>query len=178
MRAHVMFDHKPSAPNCGPTFVKNQYWSYKMKKIILKLAFLLAIAFPFVASSGVVSAFTSNHIDWPFIQSVGGISVGTPKQIESGIWNIPIDCDVSGLRTITVKPTTLNSALVVRKVKSKIQSGTLFIWVITSVVDKQNHSPSATGTTIKNMKPGSYPVEYLNPDGTTIPIKVVEFKTT
>ena len=48
--------------------------------------------------------------DWKFIQDIGGMSVGNPYKNSDGIV-LPINCDVSGLRTITRKPTILNSDL-------------------------------------------------------------------
>ena len=138
---------------------------------------LLAVAFPLCGCAGLISIFTSDHRDWTFIQSVGGLFVGNPKHLESDNWYLPIDCDVSGIRTITIKPTTVNSALVVRKIKTKVKLNTVQIWVITSVADKQNISSSSTGVTLKGITEGSYKIEYLNPDGTTISIKTVEFKT-
>jgi hypothetical protein len=135
-----------------------------MKNLIIKLTVLLAIAFPVTGGCGLVSIFTSDHVSWSFMQSVGGISVGTPNYLESGKWHIPVDCDVSGFKTITVKPTMINSALVVRKIKTKVKADSIQVWVITSVVDKHNKSPSSSGATLKNITEGSYKIEYLNPD--------------
>jgi hypothetical protein len=52
------------------------------------------------------------RVDWEFIQSAGGISIGNPYiDRASNFLVIPINQDFSGNRTITIAPTLRNSGL-------------------------------------------------------------------
>lgn len=79
-------------------------------KYIITLIFLLSTAFAF---SDVAGFLTRETKAWKFVQSVGGMRVS--------INNIPllVECDVSGTKNVTVKPTMVNSALGVRELKHK-----------------------------------------------------------
>lgn len=48
------------------------------------------------------------------MQSVGGLRIDAPVVEADGSTYLPLLCDVSGLQTITVKPTAMNSSQVVR----------------------------------------------------------------
>ena len=109
------------------------------------------------------------------IQSVGGLRVGNPvKQIDGTIF-LPVICNVSGLDTITVKPTMLNSAFVVKKIAAKYRKDRILIQVVTCVVDNK-HVSATKGIGLGKPKKGSYQVEYLNPDGSTVLLKTVDIK--
>ena len=120
-----------------------------------------------------VSLLTSKGQSWEMIQSVGGLRVDDPVMQGDGMVFLPIVCNVSGLDTITVKPTMLNSALVVRKLTARRGMDRIRIQVVTCVVDNKHISVSK-GVTLGRMKPGAYYVEYLNPDGTTVMVRRIE----
>ena len=83
----------------------------------LAAGILLAAA---ASCTGIAGLVTAQHRDWRFVQSVGGIGVDSPR-IEGGKGGVlPVACDVSGLREFTVKPTTLNSGLVTRRVACRV----------------------------------------------------------
>lgn len=63
-----------------------------------------------------------------YINSVGGISVGTPYLDEED-WFLPVNVDLSGLQFITCKPTQLNSAVICSKIKHEITDSLIFITV-------------------------------------------------
>ena len=120
-----------------------------------------------------VSILTSHGQSWEMIQSVGGLRVENPvKQIDGTIF-LPVICNVSGLDTITVKPTAINSALVVRKIAVKQRKEKIQIQVVTCVVDNK-HTSVAKGVSLGKMPEGTYQLEYLNPDGTTVNLKEVK----
>jgi len=109
------------------------------------------------------------------IQSVGGLRVDNPVTQDDGSVFLPVVCNVSGLEAITVKPTTLNSGLVVRKIKSKVLQNKIQIQVVTCVVDKK-HTSISKGVSLGKIKPGTYQVEYLNPNKSTIKLRKIEIK--
>src|SRR5881394_3841678 len=102
--------------------------------------FLAAIAL-LVAVAGCdtisLSAVRSSR-DWQFIQSVGGIALGTPQRDDHGDVILPIRCDVSGTRTITVHPTALNSALVCEHPSVRVRSPTVFLTIRTTMATNRN----------------------------------------
>lgn len=89
------------------------------------------------------------------------------------IW-LPIICNVSGLENITVKPTMVNSALVVRKLEYKVDNDKILIYLETSLIDDQNKDIKTKGILLENIKPGVYRVEYLNPDKSSHFIREIE----
>ena len=95
--------------------------------------------------------------DWAFVQSVGGLSIGEPFH-KDGSWHLPVRCDVSGLRTITTKPTSLNSALTCSTV-ARVEKDAIYIAVITRLPGSQNSAacPPARLGSIAN---GRYKVFY------------------
>jgi hypothetical protein len=63
-----------------------------------------------VAASCFSCGASAQARDWAFVQSAGGLAFDAPYK-ENGAWVLPVRCDVSGLKAITTKPATLNSAL-------------------------------------------------------------------
>ena len=122
-----------------------------------------------------VSLVTSRGQSWEMIQSVGGLRVDNPVTHADGTVSLPVVCNVSGLDTITVKPTMLNSALVVRKIAVRCRQDRIQIQVVTCVADN-THASVSTGASLGRMKPGPYLVEYLNPDGTTVRLREIEIR--
>ena len=139
-------------------------------------AMLVGLAIVGVSCSTLMGCVTSRHINWDFVQAVGGIRVGDPQPVANGEWAVPVECDVSGLTAVTTQPSTLNSALVVKDVQLQAQQGKIVVWVITCVVtDQHKESHWTRSITLKGVKQGKYAVQYLNPDGSTVDLRSVEF---
>jgi len=95
------------------------------------------------------------------MQSVGGVKVERPYR-EAGTVYLPVVCDVSGLQAVTVRPTTVNSGLVVRKVGVAVEGANLYIWVTTSLP----HGSASAGcgaAALGHVPPGKYAVFYGKP---------------
>jgi hypothetical protein len=90
-----------------------------------------------------MAVVTSEQRDWNFIQSVGGLAVGEPQKLADGNYRLPINCDVSGLKQVTIKPTLINSALAVRETGCAVRGQTIQLWVKTCVLDAKHNSPAA-----------------------------------
>jgi len=67
--------------------------------------FVRRVTFSLTFAAFLVAGCTSERRDWVFVQSVGGIAVGNPHRTPSGVM-LPVFVDVSGLRTITTKPSS------------------------------------------------------------------------
>ena len=151
-------------------------------KVITRRVFLwaslmvLAVVFAVCTScSTLIGCVTSEHTTWNFVKAVGGIKVGDPQPVANGGWFVPVECDVSGLTAVTTKPTTLNSALVVKDVRWKADQDRILVWVVTCVVtDRHKDSHWNQRISLKGIKPGKYAVQYLNPDGTTAEIRSIQ----
>ncbi len=99
---------------------------------------------------------------WSFVQSVGGISIGKPFRNEND-WVLPVDGDVSGLHTITVKPTAINSGIACRKTAAKIYENKIYLTIITYLGGKGRFAqcpPAFLG----KLHEGKYDVFYSGPD--------------
>lgn len=122
-----------------------------------------------------MAMLTSEQRDWAFIQSVGGLAVGEPQRLADGNYRLPINCDVSGLKQITIKPTTLNSALAVRETGCAVRGQTIQLWIKTCVMDAR-HSPAAPDMVLKNVPAGRYQVQYRSRDGSVVNLHEIELK--
>jgi len=135
-----------------------------MKSLIALIVATVALAGNLDA--GLPGLLTKKHQDWSFIESVGGMKVALVDK------TLAVECDVSGLKTITVKPTMVNSGMGVRQLKYSRSKNSIRISLITSVLEKG--MKTRTGSIdLANYPPGTYSVVYLNPDGTTHPLSVV-----
>lgn len=128
-----------------------------------------------VGCASCASLLTSRGQSWDMIQSVGGLRVDDPTRQPDGTTFLPVVCNVSGLDAITVKPTTINSALVVKKTTARFRKNRIQIQIVTCVVDNK-HTPTSKGVDLGTPLSGIYQVEYLNPDGSTIPLKRIEIE--
>jgi hypothetical protein len=113
------------------------------------------------AAVGACTATTTEDRDWAFMQSVGGLSIGQPHRANEKVY-LPVACDVSGLTTITVKPTTMNSGLVVRDVRASRRGAAVYIWVRTSLPHGKDGQPCGTAE-LGDLPPGKYTVYYGKP---------------
>lgn len=124
-------------------------------KLITPLVFFLTAAFAF---SGIAGFFTKETRDWKFVQSVGGMRV---SQKDS---SLVVECDVSGTRQVTVKPTMVNSGLAVREIRHKRDGNTIYLTLVTSIIEKGITSlPKPVD--LSSFPAGEYSIQYLDQDG-------------
>jgi hypothetical protein len=126
-----------------------------MKRIAL---FLLIASLPVSVLAGSES--------WSFVQSVGGLAVETPSHDTHG-WVLPVRVDVSGLKAVTAKPTTLNSALICERTNAAIEGSNIYITIV-SALAHPNTSSRCPPATLGEMTPGKYSVFYRGPSETPI----------
>ena len=107
---------------------------------------------------------TAMLCDWSFIQSVGGISLGKPYRTDRNHILLPIECDVSGLRKVTIQPTTKNSGLVCEPVVYPVLGGRIYIAIETDVAHKTNRTSRCPPADLGPLTPGTYFVFYVTPD--------------
>jgi hypothetical protein len=130
----------------------------KYREFALVSFILLTIASP--GNAGLAGILSAKSQDWSFIQSVGGMKV---ELIDN---RLLVSCDVSGRRSITTKPSTVNSGIGVRKLKCSRAGSTIRLTVVTSVIGKGMKTECGP-VDLGRHPSGSYSVVYLDPDGTT-----------
>lgn len=133
-----------------------------MKK---KLSIALGVIVIIIALSVTFILMTRQARDWNFIQSVGGIKTEKPLETEDGYY-LPVVCNVSGVDSVTIKSSTLNSALFVLKTKTHIKENRIYLTVFTgySIVGKNDCKCKAVK--IGTLKYGSYEIYYKDKDST------------
>lgn len=99
---------------------------------------------------------------WKFMEAVGGVAIGQPSRKLQSVY-LPVRCDVSGLTEITKKPTTINSALSVKSIKTKIEEQKIYISVKTGLVSK-NEMCMCSGVELGDIPTGNYEVIYYGSD--------------
>jgi len=150
--------------------------SHAMVRPEMKLPVLAALALLLVAvgCTSVVSVAARSSCDWAFVQSVGGIAVGTPRRDDRGhVW-LPIRCDVSGLETITTRPTTTNSGNVCVPPRVRVRSSTVYLTVRTSLPSKRYPTSRCPDADLGELPAGRYAVVYDSPDGSEHPLGSIQ----
>jgi hypothetical protein len=92
----------------------------------------LLVVLPVLAMlHGCSTAFAEKR-PWSFVTAVGGLKVESPVH-SSGRWFLPIQADVSGVRTITARPTTINSSLICEAVTVRVKGQDIFLVLETAL---------------------------------------------
>jgi hypothetical protein len=108
--------------------------------------------------------------DWPFVQSVGGMAIGTPQRNEKKHVILPIKCNLAG-QTITTHPVTAYSGLAFDTPAIRVNSTNIFLTVRTTLPGKRDaQCPPAD---LGKLASGDYAVFYRNPDGTRQPLGTI-----
>jgi hypothetical protein len=105
---------------------------------------------------------------WKYLVSVGGFSIGHPKKVARG-WVLPVQGDVSGLRTITAKPTTMNSSVACVETQASVEGKTISVRVITGI-GGPGRSASCPPANLGPIAPGSYFVQYVGSNEAPVPL--------
>jgi hypothetical protein len=136
---------------------------------MIRLPLILLIGFVCGSACGRQEAYlaTSGVATWEFIQSVGGIRIGQPRKKDDSAWVLPVICDVSGLKTITQKPTAMNSGVVVTKMLHQIAGSDISISVVFNLPLSSERTSACQEVTLGEMKVGDYRVLYLEANNTT-----------
>ncbi len=116
---------------------------------------------------------TSTHRDYKFLQETGGILVRAPQLQADGSYFLPVIVDVSGASNITRTPVKYNAEIAVKQIgysADKTTPNRLFIYIETCWPSENSPSPVAKGLNIGKLATGSYTVEYLNSDRSTVMI--------
>lgn len=119
---------------------------------------------------------TSHVASWEFIQSVGGIRLGGPEKKEDGGWVLPVICDVSGLTTVTHKPTTMNSGLVVTRMLYHISGSEIRVSVVLNTPLSTSRTSRCTDITLSGINAGQHLVLYEEPNGSIHPLGAITFR--
>jgi hypothetical protein len=134
------------------------------EKIMDKRILLLAVV---LCLQAVGNAYTQLDIrpgnSWEFIQSVGGIKVGTPTRGDNDQVFLPVLCDVSGLTEITCKPTKVNSALHVQLLTAWVKANQIQITLRSGLVGDEG-SPRCGSVQLGALDSGDYDVYYVGSD--------------
>ena len=127
-----------------------------------------------VGCTSVVSFAARSSRDWQFIQSVGGIALGSPQRDARRHVLLPIRCDVSGTQTITVRPTAINSALVCEPPVVRVRSSTVLLTIRTTIASDHNSNARCPAADLGALAPGEYSVIYRSPDGSQHPLGSIQ----
>ena len=111
--------------------------------------------------------FFDTKRDWQFVQSVGGLAIGSPRRDDRKHVILPIRCSLAG-DTVTRKPTTGYSGLAFDTPIVRVSSTNVFLTFRTTLPGKRDaQCPPAD---LGKIAGGDYAVFYRNPDGTREPV--------
>jgi hypothetical protein len=108
--------------------------------------------------------------DWQFVQSVGGMAIGTPHRDDRKHVILPIRCSVAG-ETVTRHPTTGYSGLAFDTPAVRVSSTNVFLTFRTTLPGKRDaQCPPAD---LGKLAGGEYAVFYRSPDGAREPVGTI-----
>lgn len=76
---------------------------------VIGIMYLLPMTFFQLAYSRALAAPYSKGLDLEFLNKVGGIRIGQVRRCKDGSIELPVSVDISGLKEISRKPTSVNS---------------------------------------------------------------------
>lgn len=117
--------------------------------------FLVATLLGFVAAAQAEAPSAT----WDFLQSVGGIAIGVPERVGDG-WQLPVSCDLTGLRAITTDPSILNSDTVVHSLALVAEDRDLLLSVLLKTSDYATDAARCPAVALPVLEPGPYRVFY------------------
>ncbi len=106
--------------------------------------------------------------NWKFVQSVGGMALGKPALDRPG-WVLPVGINVSGLDTVSVKPTVMNSALVCERVEAAIERRNIYLTVVSGLA-RAGAGPRCPPAELGRIDGGPYSVFYRGPGEAPVPL--------
>jgi len=133
----------------------------------LKVLLVAANLAVLVSCAKLPCIFTAKRVDWSFIQSVGGMSVGDLTPMSEGLYVLPVKVDVSGAHAITREPEIVDTGLAIKEIKWKQRENEIRIHVVTCAA-KHDHDSPAFDDLILGLPRGDYTALYVNPDGSTV----------
>lgn len=144
----------------------------QMSRRYRRLALLLLLMLPVY----VEGALIGTKRGWGFMLSVGGLTLGTP-QSQNGNWSLPVNCDISGLKQFSMKPTIVNSGIVWADTDASIEKDKIYLTIETWVAGSFNKSTTACGPgSLGKLKAGQYQVYYRDPDGSEHFIQPIDLR--
>lgn len=112
-----------------------------------------------------VSRVLRHSFSWQSVQAVGGLELGQPQRDQRGHVVLPIRCNVSGLEQVTVRPSTINSALVCEPPLVRVSGSTIYLTVRATVATDRNSNCRCRSADLGRIATGEYSVIYRSPGG-------------
>lgn len=109
---------------------------------------------------------------WDFIHARGGLQVEQPTR-KGGQSVLPISCNVSGIKTISTTPKIRHSQLAWAESVVKVEGVSIYLTIYTARQSPKYPSAHCGAAAIKRLEPGDYELIYLNPDGSSRRLTVV-----
>ena len=125
-----------------------------------RLVMLVAAVVTFVAVYS--CCMIAEPQSWSFVQTVGGIAVDSPIR-EDHAWVLPVRGDVSGLKTITIKPTKVNSGIACQSVRAEVEGSSIYLTVLTTMAGV-GHNAECPPALLGQVTSGTYRVFYRGPN--------------
>jgi hypothetical protein len=149
-------------------------------RYVRRVALLLLLILPAYAEGSLIGIKQT----WVFMLSAGGLTLGTPQSTESESlsfknrsWSLPVNCDVSGLKQFSTKPTMVNSGMVWADTDVSIEKDRIYLTIEATVPNSFGKSTTTCGpASLGKLKAGQYRVYYRDPDGTDHFIQSIDLK--
>lgn len=101
-----------------------------------------------------------------FIEDRGGLAL-TETYRKNNRWWLGVECNVSGIKTISETPRTLHSGLAWSKSVATVEDDRIYLTVFTAVQGPQAPSANCGDAPLARVERKVYPVYYVDPDEQT-----------
>lgn len=73
-------------------------------------------------------------LSWDSVIASGGLSLGKPVQVDRDRWFIPLRCDVSGEKAISVEPAHWNPKSGIRRIKLNVKDDVIYVQIYSTLI--------------------------------------------
>lgn len=110
-----------------------------------------------------------------YIEDRGGLRLTEPYK-KNNRWWLALECNVSGIKKITVTPKTIHSGLAWSKSVANVDENRIYLSIYTAMQGPRAPSAACGDAPLAHAPGGVYQVYYLDPDETTHSLGTVELR--
>ncbi len=142
--------------------------------MIIRTALIVVFVLATASANAVTPPFEQSR-SLAFIRDRGGLALGEPYR-KNNTWWLALECNVSGIKTITDTPVNIHSGLAWSKSVARLEEKRIYLTVFTAVQGTQAPSAICGDAPLPRVSAGVYQVYYVDPDESEHLLGAVEIK--
>jgi hypothetical protein len=139
------------------------------------LAPLIAAAALLLASAASATPPFEQARSLAFINARGGLLVERVFRKNGGWW-LDVQCNVSGIKSVSTTPSTLHAGLAWSKSVARVEAGRIYLQVFTAMQGSEAPSANCGPARLRRADPGVYQIYYLDADDSSHALGQLEIR--